>query len=177
MAPGANRVEVSPAVEVDETLLTHLKVQQENDNIHERQVWMIAGWCRATRQIRFVISLANRTETVLREFFQNMIRTNHANPTRVYTDSWNGYNFLSQDGYRHFRVNHAKGQFRVGLNTINHIEGFWSDLKREAGFDKGANCSTLAEVKRKCYILYTSSKWVGVTWVQGGIGLKFIGQK
>ena len=50
------------------------------------------------------------------------------NRTRVYTDSWGGYNPLNDNGFNHNFVNHALG-WGFGDWTTNHIEGFWSYIK------------------------------------------------
>ena len=41
---------------------------------------------------------------------------------RIYTDSWNGYNFLYNILENHIRINHAAHVFR----STNHIESTWS---------------------------------------------------
>jgi transposase-like protein len=48
----------------------------------------------------------------------------------VYSDSYPGYNILSDLGYHHEKVNHRIGQYVNGMATTNGIESFWALLKR-----------------------------------------------
>lgn len=48
----------------------------------------------------------------------------------VYTDGWKSYDGLILNGYKHYRIYHAKNEFARGKNHINGIESFWSYTKR-----------------------------------------------
>ena len=47
----------------------------------------------------------------------------------VYSDSFNSYNTLDTQGFKHFRINHSK-LFADKRNHINGIENFWNQAKR-----------------------------------------------
>lgn len=49
----------------------------------------------------------------------------------VYTDTWKAYDGLVVDGYKHYRINHARDEYsdRKG-NHVNGIENLWSFSKR-----------------------------------------------
>ena len=53
--------------------------------------------------------------------------------SRVYTDEYEVYDTLNQEGYRHHRVNHAEEVYVAGDVHTNTIDGFWSLLKRGIG--------------------------------------------
>lgn len=66
---------------------------------------------------------------VKRATLMKIIRTKVVPDSIVYTDSWKSYDGLILDGYRHYRINHAK-EFKKGKrNHINGIESFWSYAK------------------------------------------------
>jgi len=44
----------------------------------------------------------------------------------IYSDSFRSYDGLLTDGYRHYRINHGKGQFAKKRNHINGIGSFWT---------------------------------------------------
>ncbi|KAL4469173.1 hypothetical protein ABPG72_008913 [Tetrahymena utriculariae] len=68
------------------------------------------------------------------------------NKTTIYTDKAPCYNFLTQAGYNHVKVNHSLG-FGSGSFTTNNIESLWAQLKASGKFNKGLNCSTVEEVE------------------------------
>lgn len=47
----------------------------------------------------------------------------------LYTDEWYGYNEVAEM-YKHYSVDHSRGQYADGDVCTNTIEGFWSLLKR-----------------------------------------------
>lgn len=49
--------------------------------------------------------------------------------TTLYSDEWSGYNVISKF-YRHYIVDHGRGQYVDGNAYTNTIEGFWGILKR-----------------------------------------------
>ena len=48
----------------------------------------------------------------------------------IYTDGWKSYDGLVLNGYKHYRIHHAKDEFADGKRHINGIESFWSYAKR-----------------------------------------------
>jgi len=46
------------------------------------------------------------------------------------TDQWVGYKHLNKEFPQHVTVDHAKGEYVVGVLHTNTIEGFWSLIKR-----------------------------------------------
>eukprot|EP00825_Cyclidium_porcatum_P047914 TRINITY_DN7887_c0_g1_i1.p1 TRINITY_DN7887_c0_g1~~TRINITY_DN7887_c0_g1_i1.p1 ORF type:complete len:207 (-),score=20.40 TRINITY_DN7887_c0_g1_i1:42-662(-) len=144
----------SPAVEIDESLLTHLRV---DGTIHERQCWTVGNYDRNTHQTQIIVVRNDHDHIQLHNIILQHVHTQANNPTRVYTDGWLGYSFLDHDPelhYQHFVINHQHG-FGLGINTTNHIEGFWAELKKLANFDRGYNLNQLDEVKfQKINIYY-----------------------
>lgn len=60
-----------------------------------------------------------------------IIEANIKPGTKVVTDSWMAYNFLTKDGhYKHTIVDHKNDEFVKGSKHTNTIEGFFSHLKR-----------------------------------------------
>jgi len=51
-------------------------------------------------------------------------------------------------GYDHRVVIHEQGPGR-GTETTNHIESFWSELRRLGVFDKGFNTNDIAKVQER----------------------------
>ena len=47
----------------------------------------------------------------------------------LFSDEWGGYNTVSKK-YKHYIVDHSRGQYVNGNAYTNTIEGFWSILKR-----------------------------------------------
>jgi len=61
---------------------------------------------------------------------QAIIRGKVAADSIIHSDKWRGYDGLVDVGYeKHFRVDHAKGEFVCGNSHINGIEGFWGFAK------------------------------------------------
>jgi len=77
---------------------------------------------------------------VARETLRKIIRTKIIPESVIYSDSFRSYDGLVLDGFRHYRINHAK-QFKRGKrNHINGIENFWgyakTKLKRYYGINR-----------------------------------------
>lgn len=51
-------------------------------------------------------------------------------------------------GYFHWAVNHTVG-WGFGHYTTNHIEGYWSWLKRVCIFNEGYNCNSVEMAQRE----------------------------
>ena len=133
----------SPAVEVDETLVTHLV---NGRGVYESQCWVLGAIDRSTKEFVLEVVGNNRSQEKFKEFFAKHINTAIGNPTRVYTDGHRSYEFLSDAGYFHRRITHERG-FGVGVNTTNRIESFWSTLKRFGNFNKGVTFSSISDVE------------------------------
>ncbi|MEO6784877.1 MAG: IS1595 family transposase [Chthoniobacteraceae bacterium] len=71
---------------------------------------------------------ARVVESVRAEDLQKNIHANVAPGTKVYTDSWVGYNGLQ--GYPHTVVNQSNGEYVKGEAHTNGIESFWALFKR-----------------------------------------------
>ncbi len=48
----------------------------------------------------------------------------------IHTDEFATYNYVKKLGYSHGVVQHGKGEYAVGINHVNTVEGFWSLVKR-----------------------------------------------
>jgi len=148
----------SPAVEIDESLFTHL-VPDANcpeNSVYARQCWILGIYDRATKDVRMIALGSDRSIATIQPLVRKYVHTQAANPTRVYTDKALFYSFLNEDGYRHFQLNHTRG-FGKGVWTTNHIESMWSQLKRIGRFDSGLSFVTIAEVQ--CYLNEVVWRW------------------
>lgn len=59
-----------------------------------------------------------------------IIRGNILEGSTIHTDGWKAYDGLILNGYKHYRVYHAKHEFVRGKSHVNGIESFWSFAKR-----------------------------------------------
>ena len=84
--------ENSPACEIDECLLTHMG--DEHLTTHERQVWAVGIYDRATKKTITRVVGNTRTTEVIRPIVENVVMSDPINRTRVYTDGFLSYNFL-----------------------------------------------------------------------------------
>ena len=76
-------------------------------------------------QIRLFVLPNVQTQTI-RPLVHQMVERG----VKVYTDSYNIYNFLSRDGYQHHSVNHSSGEYARGEVHCNSIEATWSWLRQ-----------------------------------------------
>lgn len=134
----------SPACEMDESLMTH---------INGEQVWVVGAWDRAARRAIVEVVGNDRSGEVLARFVQTYIRTvpNNNQPlarTRIYHDGWRGYLFLEEPNslYESFTIIHEGRNFGHDIYSTNRIEGFWSDLRREARFARGRHFQNIRDV-------------------------------
>ncbi len=82
----------------------------------------------------------------LEPFFDQIILKPVDHVLRVYTDGYQVYNILDErESYQHFVVIHVE-TFGEGLREINHIEGFWSQLKTIFPFDSGVRPANIVEI-------------------------------
>jgi transposase-like protein len=100
-------------VVIDESLFTHEKGNAQ---------WVVGLINLTNNQIRLEIVERRDTNTL-----QTIIEKHVMTGNNIYTDSWNGYNFLSfnNSGYNHIQYNHSAGHFGV----TSRIEGIWGELK------------------------------------------------
>ncbi|KAL4473466.1 hypothetical protein ABPG72_012145 [Tetrahymena utriculariae] len=129
-------------VEIDESLLTHLKTELDT---YASQVWVLGIFDRFSRHVYCEVlgSMNQRCTEVIQPIILRHVRRG----CRIYTDQAKFYQFLPSEGYQHFPINHSLG-FGSGSMTTNHIESFWSELKRIGPFNKGGNYNTLEEVQK-----------------------------
>lgn len=66
---------------------------------------------------------------VSRKTLRSIIRDKVADGSTIYSDSFRSYDGLITDGYKHYRINHAKEFTRGKRNHINGIESFWAFAK------------------------------------------------
>ena len=60
-----------------------------------------------------------------------LINANVLPGTTVCTDEMGGYKDIDQNGFRHLKVNHNRGQYACkNGGCVNGLEGFWAQLKR-----------------------------------------------
>lgn len=89
------QAELTPAVEIDETLVTH---RVGAGDIYERQIWVLGIYDRATREIRAWTVGGDRTADRLLPIIQNTVFTEAEAPTRIYTDGFASYRGLPDLG-------------------------------------------------------------------------------
>lgn len=117
-------------VEVDETYIggkaknMHTKRKNELRKQGFPKV-CVMGLVDDDGQVRTGVVANNETGNV-----HGFIRSNVEEGTALHTDSHKSYNGLAED-YDHSTVNHDAKQYVTDEGaTTNHIEGFWSGLKR-----------------------------------------------
>jgi transposase len=83
---------------------------------------------------------------VSRDTLRKVIRTNVVPKSVIYSDSFRSYNGLVLDGFKHYRINHAKTFAQGKRNHINGIENFWGYAKTKLRHYYG--------ISRKHFYLY-----------------------
>ena len=69
----------------------------------------------------------------------------------THSDTWRGYDGLVDVGYaKHFRVNHARGEFARGASHVNGSESFWSFAKRRLQKFNGVPAETFYLHLKEC---------------------------
>ena len=104
-------------IAIEESLFTH---------INNRQVLVIGLIDTQSKDFRLVSSFtrdASKLKKILRKFVKS--------GNTIISDSWPGYNWISEpiSGYTHIIYNHGQGQFGFGNLSTSHIEQLWSVLK------------------------------------------------
>jgi transposase-like protein/IS1 family transposase len=111
-----------PVVEADESLFSHFG---------DVQVWVFGIYDRGTDRVRAWV-VRDRTAATLLPIIQDHVEEGAV----IYTDGWLSYGGLEDLGYEHRIVIHEEG-FGSGLNTTNHIESCWSELKELSLYSRG----------------------------------------
>ena len=115
-------LEQVPVVEADESLFSHFG---------REQVWVFGLYDRGTKRVRAWVVRDRSAPTLL-----GIIQDHVEEGTIIYTDGWAAYRNLTDLGYEHRVIVHEEG-FGSGLNTTNHIEGCWSELKQLSHYYRG----------------------------------------
>ncbi|MEK9194513.1 MAG: IS1595 family transposase [Patescibacteria group bacterium] len=68
---------------------------------------------------------------VSRAILRLIIKQKVPEGSTIYSDSFRSYDGLLTDGYRHYRINHGRGEFARKKNHINGIESFWAFAKNK----------------------------------------------
>lgn len=138
-----NNLMVSPACEIDESLITHRKLPDGT----RQQVWCVGIFDRSIKEYKIFV-VVNRSAKILMPLIKEHIYTDPANPTRIYSDGWAAYLGLPKHHYSHHRINHSEG-FGFSTETTNKIESFWSELKRESSCNSGIKANSLKQLQIK----------------------------
>lgn len=73
----------------------------------------------------FTTPVTDVTKKTLRQIIKQQVDEGSV----IYSDSFKAYDGLITDGYKHYRINHAKEFARRKRNHINGIENFWGFAK------------------------------------------------
>ncbi len=94
----------------------------------------------------------NYTRQILRIpriiYLKNVEVKSNGHYIRVYTDGLIVYRNLENIGYEHRVINHFRG-FGRGVETTNHIESIWSEMRRIGEFKKGFSARDIHKVRQK----------------------------
>jgi len=117
-------------VEVDETF-----IGGKDKNRHRGKRVGVTGGAAKTAVVGAISRKGNVTCQIIERLDENTLakfveRTVDQRVKLLATDEWPGYNQMSDYGYRHNVVVHARGEYVRGVCHTNTIEGFWSLLKR-----------------------------------------------
>ncbi|HLK55931.1 MAG TPA: IS1595 family transposase, partial [Chthonomonadaceae bacterium] len=116
-------------VEVDETAIGAKAKTMHADKRREMRErgfpkTIVLGMRERGGEVRTMVVPNTTAETL-----QSQIVKNVEAGSKVYTDTWKGYNGMSA-AYMHATVNHKAGQYVDGDVTTNGMEGYWNLLKR-----------------------------------------------
>jgi transposase-like protein len=119
-------------VEIDDTYVGGKRPGKRGRGAEGKTI--VVGMAQRNGQITTKVIPDIKAATVIPE-----IRQRIATNSIVFTDELHSYDSLgSGQGYLHYRVNHADGQYVNGIAHTNTIEGFWSLAKR--GIDGVHHC-------------------------------------
>ncbi|MFA5429923.1 MAG: IS1595 family transposase [Candidatus Omnitrophota bacterium] len=82
---------------------------------------------REAGQVNATVTKDVKARTIMPIIWNNVPRTTE---NTIHTDEFATYNYVQKLGYSHGVVNHGKGEYAVGINHVNTVEGFWSLVKR-----------------------------------------------
>jgi len=116
-------------VEVDETVIGQKSKTMHADKRQEMRErgfpkTIVLGMRERGGDVRTMVVADTTADTLQGEIVKNVEAG-----SRVYTDTWKGYNGMSA-AYQHATVNHKAGQYVDGDVTTNGMEGYWNLLKR-----------------------------------------------
>ncbi len=119
-----NKVKMKGVIEVDEAFIGKGSKVYNWSSISTRKQPIIGLIERDTGMVRVFLVKDRKTETI-----RKLILDNVELGSTIYTDSWRGYNCLSEY-YTHESVDHSKREYVRGKVHTNSIENFWRHLKR-----------------------------------------------
>jgi len=111
-------------VEVDEAFFGGGSVHYNWSGISTRKKPVIGMLERGTGRVRMFLAEDRKASTI-----EKLIYANIEKGSTIYTDSWVGYEGLSEH-YTHEYVNHSNREYVRGEVHTNGIEGVWGQLKR-----------------------------------------------
>ena len=82
---------------------------------------------REEGQVSTTVTTDVKARTIMPIIWNHVPRTTE---NTIHTDEFATYNYVQKLGYSHGVVNHGKGEYAVGINHVNTVEGFWSLVKR-----------------------------------------------
>lgn len=105
---------------IDESLFSH--------HIHGNQLWALGLTDNITKNFRLVLT-KDREGPTLRRFITKFIPTGN----ELVTDGWHGYDWgnIPGSGYRRYTHIHRRLDFGHGIESTNHAESIWSQVKDE----------------------------------------------
>lgn len=135
-------------VEVDET---YIGAQRKNQRLHIRKRYPPKRG-HGTHKLP-ILGLFDRASGLLRVevepkkldivFLRRVVREQARPRARIFTDGYNAYILLVEDGFRREWVNHDAGEYVRGEVHTNNIEGFWGIMKRRMSCIGGMRRSRL----------------------------------
>jgi transposase len=122
---------VSVIVQVDESLMFRRK---NNVGRIVQQFW-IFGMYDTSLKKGYLVYVQDRSASTLLPIIQRWVHVG----TIIYSDCWRAYDGLTALGYIHMRINHSTNFVDPNTGaTTNHIEAFWSRIKRQLKYISGS---------------------------------------
>jgi transposase-like protein len=114
-------------IEVDETYIGGKHSGGSTGRGAEGKTPVVGLIHREQGQVNATVTTDVKARTVMPLIWNNVPRTIE---NTIHTDEFATYNYVKKLGYSHGVVNHGKGEYAVGINHVNTVEGFWSLVKR-----------------------------------------------